>query len=90
MIEIITDEVKMPEDSREWKYKKFKSTIVENVWYVYDTEKGEPVYKGSFDNAALACHNLNKKHYINILNISNCSHIGSCVKYAHKKEDAKV
>ena len=66
MIEIITDEVKMPEDSSEWKYKKFKSTSVENVWYVYDTEKGEPVYEGSFDNAVLACHNLNKKHYKNV------------------------
>jgi len=62
MIEIITEKVNLPEDTREWKYKKFISTNP-NVWQVFDTETGEQFFEGIYENSALACHNLNKKQY---------------------------
>ena len=59
MIEIIIEEVKMP-DLNERKYKKeFKN----NKWLVIDTETNNTVYGGKFEDVCLAWHNLNKKYY---------------------------
>jgi len=65
MIKIITEKVNLPKNVDEWKYKKFKSDNT-NIWYVMDTETGEQVYEGCYENVALACHDLNKKHYKNV------------------------
>lgn len=59
MIEIITGEVKMPALSK----RKYKKKFENNKWSVIDTETGNTVYKGKFENVALAWHNLNKKYY---------------------------
>jgi len=32
-------------------------------WTVIDTETGQAVKRGCFEDVALACHNLNKKFY---------------------------
>ena len=61
MIEIITHKVEMPEIS-ERRYQK-ETSVVKNKWVVKDTTTGEIVYRNSFENVCLACHNLNKKFY---------------------------
>lgn len=62
MIEITTETVDMPElDKR--KYQKLKNRNGKDIWYVFDMETEEERYVGSFENASLACHNLNKKYY---------------------------
>jgi hypothetical protein len=62
MIEIITEEVAMPplEDRR---YQKRPLDSNGRKWDVIDTTNEEVMYKGKFEGASLACHNLNKKHY---------------------------
>jgi hypothetical protein len=61
MIEIITKKVEMPEyDKLRYKY-----TIDKNKWIVIDTHNNDSIrYKGKYEMAAIACHNLNKKHYL--------------------------
>jgi hypothetical protein len=33
-------------------------------WVVTDTQLGEIVYRGNFENVSIACYNLNKKFYM--------------------------
>ena len=63
-IEIITEEVKMPE-SQKCRYIKCcpSGNINGKRWNVFDTLNNEVVYRGTFENVALACYNLNKKYY---------------------------
>jgi hypothetical protein len=61
MIEIIKEQIEMPKLS-EMKFQK-KCDRLTDKWYVGDIESGETVYISNFENASLACHNLNKKHY---------------------------
>lgn len=62
MIEIITHQVKMPSlDKRRFQWKPLDCNG--NKWEVTDTENNQVVYTGNYQNAALAVHNLNKKHY---------------------------
>ncbi len=60
MIKIITENVEMPSiDSR-----KFQKDFKNGRWVVVDSESEVVVYTGKFENVCLACHNLNKKHYL--------------------------
>lgn len=66
MIEIITKPVEMP-DLDQRRFQKNPLDRDGNQWEVLDSENGNSVrYKGNFENASLACHNLNKKHYLSI------------------------
>ncbi len=61
MIEIITEEVKMPElDERRFKRGK---CVDPKGWEVIDTETGKIRFKGRYIESSLALHNLNKKYY---------------------------
>lgn len=64
MIEIITKEVEMP-DFYELKFQKECKNYGsrKEQWFVIDTETKEVRYKGKFEDACLAAHNLNKAHY---------------------------
>lgn len=66
-IEIITKHVDMPDLQK----RKFQKEFIKNKWFVIDSETNAQVFKGKFEDAALACHNLNKKHYLNIANQKN-------------------
>ncbi len=59
MIEIIKEEVIMPP----LKDRRYKKDCKNNKWFVIDTQDGSIRYKGSYENVALACHNLNKGFY---------------------------
>lgn len=59
MIEIIIEEVKMPDLGK----RKFQKRFENNKWFVIDTETNNTVYKGKFEDVCLAWHNLNKKYY---------------------------
>jgi len=63
MIEIITEKVKMPKPSECRYVKKCPSGNINGKWQVYDTHDKIVIYTGSFENVALASHNLNKKYY---------------------------
>ncbi len=60
MIKIITEKVQMPSISD----RRFQKDCKNNKWVVVDTDTGDVVYKGKFEDVCLACHNLNKKHYL--------------------------
>jgi hypothetical protein len=60
MIELIAEKVKMPPLCE----RKFKKEYKKNKWSVVDTETGDTVFNGKFEDVCLAWHNLNKKHYI--------------------------
>lgn len=62
MVEIITEEVKMPPYDRR-RYQKIAKDANGKKWDVEDTDNGVIVYTGGFENASLICHNLNKKYY---------------------------
>lgn len=64
MIEIITEHVEMPEVYD----RKYQKTCKNNRWGVIDTETGNKVYSGSFENVCLVWHNLNKKYYRDVKN----------------------
>lgn len=58
MIKIITEHVDMPLDKR------YKLIQEGNFWIVKDTQPKLIAYRSrSFENATIACHNLNKRHY---------------------------
>lgn len=59
MIEVITESVEMPALDK----RRFQKGHDGKNWTVEDTEVGREIYKGSFEQASLICHNLNKKHY---------------------------
>ncbi len=59
MIEIIVEEVEMPDFGK----RKFQKNFDNNKWSVIDTETNNVRYKGKFEDVCLACHNLNKKYY---------------------------
>ena len=63
MIEIIKGNIEMPPlDER--RYQKSPIDCNGNKWLVTDTQENKIRYKGNFVMAALACYNLNKKHYL--------------------------
>jgi len=62
MIEIITEKVDMP-DLDERRYQKLPNRNGKDIWCVFDMETGKETLSGSYENASLACHNLNKKYY---------------------------
>lgn len=62
MIEIIKEEVKMPDLDK----RRFQKEYKNNNWFVRDTETNKFFYKGKFEDVCLACHNLNKKFYRNM------------------------
>jgi len=64
MIEIITEEVEMPDIYQRRFQKECKNFEHRNEeWSVIDTETNTVRYKGKFENVVLACYNLNKKFY---------------------------
>jgi len=64
VIEIITEDVKMPEPKKCRYIKCYPSGNPNGKrWNVFDTKTYDVVYRGTFENVALACHNLNKKYY---------------------------
>lgn len=64
IIEIITEDVKMPKPEKRHYIKGCPSGNPNGKsWNVFDTETNKVVYCGTFENVALACHNLNKKYY---------------------------
>lgn len=72
MIEIITKKVEMPEISKQRFQKECKNYGSRNEeWLVIDTETNSVRYKGKFEDVCLASHNLNKKHYLNVMTKQN-------------------
>lgn len=63
MIEIITCPVNMPPYFKR-RYQKNLLPVKKNKWVCIDTETGQTIITGSFEKVSLACHNLNKKHYL--------------------------
>ncbi len=64
MIEIITEQVEMPNLTE----RRFQKICKNNKWSVIDTHNKNVIrYKGVFENVALACHNLNKKFYRDLI-----------------------
>lgn len=64
MIEIITEEVKMPKLNKRRYQKECKNFGSRSeMWFVIDTQQNYVRYKGKFEDVVIACHNLNKKHY---------------------------
>ena len=64
MIEIITEEVEMPDvDQRRFQKECKSSGSRKEEWSVVDTETKTIRYKGKFEDVCLASHNLNKDHY---------------------------
>lgn len=61
MKEIITHDLEMPKLSKRRYQKKLSCNLKE--WVVIDTAYGVTRYCGSYADASLACHNLNKKFY---------------------------
>lgn len=62
MIEIITEKIKVI--TLQGKDKRFIKKHLNNKWVVLDTDNEDNIiYRGSFEDASLACYNLNKKHY---------------------------
>ncbi len=59
MIEIITEPVEMPRLND----RRYQTKVKNNKWWVVDTSDNSIRYKGKYENVAIACHNLNKKHY---------------------------
>lgn len=65
MIEIIKEEVKMP-DMEVRRYQR-ECNEWQNKWWVIDTHNDNKiVFKGKYPEVCIAWHNLNKKHYQNI------------------------
>ena len=62
MIEIITEEVKMP-DLNDRRFIKEPKDCNGNRFTVKDTQQNRVIYTGKYEEASLICHNLNKKHY---------------------------
>jgi len=61
VIEIITKEVKMPG----LEHRRYQKSLAGNNWIVIDTQNNNTIrYYGNFENTSLACHNLNKKFYL--------------------------
>lgn len=65
MIEIITEEVKMP-ISKERRFQYNPKDLNGKKWTVSDTDHNKIIYTGNFQDSALRCHNLNKKYYRDI------------------------
>ena len=64
VIEIITEDVKMPKPEKRRYIKGCPSGNPNGKsWNAFDTETGNVIYRGTFENVTLACHNLNKKYY---------------------------
>jgi hypothetical protein len=64
MIEIITEEIKMPDFYKRKFQKECKNYgSRKEEWLVIDTETNDIRYKGKFEDVCLASHNLNKAHY---------------------------
>lgn len=64
MIEIITEEVEMPDIYQRRFQKECKNFgSRKEEWSVIDTETKTIRYKGKFEDVCLASHNLNKDHY---------------------------
>jgi hypothetical protein len=61
MIEIITHQVDMPELCKRRYQKELSMNL--NKWIVKDTHTLQVVYRGKYEDATLACHNLNKRFY---------------------------
>jgi hypothetical protein len=59
-IKIITEKVNMPQLSERLYQKRYDY----KKWYVFNSQTNIDVYKGRFEDVAIVCHNLNKKHYI--------------------------
>jgi hypothetical protein len=61
MIEIIKEQVVMPSLSE----RRFQKICVNNKWEVIDTHnENKTRYKGAYEDVMIACHNLNKKFYL--------------------------
>lgn len=61
MIEITKDKVDMP---GVWDRRYIRECKNGHLWTVHDTLEGNKLrYKGSYEDASIACYNLNKKHY---------------------------
>lgn len=59
MIEIIKEQIRMPLENR-----RFQTICENNKWKAIDTQsENKIVFKGSFEDVVIACHNLNKKYY---------------------------
>lgn len=59
MIRLIKGEVKMPKSIK----RRFQYGIINDKWVVKDTIQNKEIYKGSYEDAAIRCYNLNKKYY---------------------------
>jgi hypothetical protein len=55
---IFEEKIEMPKKNR--RYTKQHNW---GSWEVFDNIDEKKVYQGSYENASLACHNLNKKYY---------------------------
>lgn len=63
MIEIITQHVKMPLIELRRYQRKFNQQGTK--WWVTDTQnENKIVFRGKYQDVCIACHNLNKKHYL--------------------------
>lgn len=62
MIEIITEEVAMPE-LNDRRFQKNPKDVNGKKWEVEDTHEKRIIYTGKYEDAAIRCHNLNKKYY---------------------------
>ena len=65
MIQIITEQIKMPPIQN----RKFQKDCKNNKWFVVDKEFDSIRYKGKFEDVILACYNLNKAYYKENCNI---------------------
>jgi hypothetical protein len=61
MVEIITEKVEMPEYDKRRFQKDYNGKL--KRWIVTDGEDNTVIYEGSYENASLISHNLNKKYY---------------------------
>lgn len=60
MIQIITQQVEMPVLD----HRRYQMQNKGKKWEVLDTYESKVVFKRDFETASIACHNLNKKHYL--------------------------
>ena len=72
MIEIITQEVEMP-DINDRRFQKEPKDMNGRKWTVTDTEQKRIIYTGKFEESSLICHNLNKKFYKELGTVANGS-----------------
>jgi hypothetical protein len=62
MIEIIKTDVSMPP----YPERRYQKWMRREKWIVVDTIDGSVRYRGTYEGVVLACHNLNKAHYLQI------------------------